>query len=102
MKLKENFFYKKKILIYGLGKSGIACFNFLKKNNTCLIFDDNKNNIPADLKKKLINIRKLSKINVDFIVLSPGIDIKKCKISSYLIKNRSKIEYCICSNYEYN
>ena len=32
-----------------------------------------------------------SKINVDFIVLSPGIDIKKCKISSYLIKNRSKI-----------
>jgi len=91
MNERQIYFKNKKILIYGLGKSGIACFNFLKKNNTCLIFDDNKNNIPADFKKKLINIRKLSKINVDFIVLSPGIDIKKCKISSYLIKNRSKI-----------
>ena len=91
MNERQIYFKNKKILIYGLGKSGIACFNFLKKNNTCLIFDDNKNNIPADFKKKLINIHKLPKINVDFIVLSPGIDIKKCKISSYLIKNRSKI-----------
>ena len=33
MKLKENFFYKKKILIYGLGKSGSACFEFLNRNN---------------------------------------------------------------------
>ncbi len=91
MNERQIYFKNKKILIYGLGKSGIACLNFLKKNNTCLVFDDNKNNIPADFKKKLTNIRKLSKINVDFIVLSPGIDIRKCKISSYLIKNRSKI-----------
>ena len=48
---RQVYFKNKKILIYGLGKSGIACFNFLKKNNTCLIFDDNKNNIPADFKK---------------------------------------------------
>ncbi len=91
MNERQIYFKNKTILIYGFGKSGIACFNFLKKNNLCLIFDDNKKNIPAKLKKKLINIRKLPSINVDFIVLSPGIDIKKCKISSYLIKNRSKI-----------
>ena len=33
----------KNILIYGLGKSGIAVFNFLKKENNLNIFDDNKN-----------------------------------------------------------
>ena len=43
------------------------------------------------IKKKLTNIHKLQSVHFDFIVLSPGIDIKKCKISSYLIKNRSKI-----------
>ena len=28
-----NPFYKKKILIYGLGKSGLSASKFLKKNN---------------------------------------------------------------------
>ncbi len=91
MNEKQIYFINKKILIYGLGKSGIACFNFLKKNNICTIFDDNKKNIPTQFKKKLINIHKLSSINFDFIVLSPGIDIKKCKISSFLRRNRTKI-----------
>ena len=91
MNEKQIYLKKRKILIYGFGKSGIACFNFLKKNNICEIFDDNKKNIPFRFKKKLINIHKLSSVNFDFIVLSPGIDIKKCKISSYLKKNRSKI-----------
>ena len=91
MNEKQIYFKNKKILIYGFGKSGTACFNFLNKNNICTIFDDNKKNIPVKFKKKLINIHKLSSINFDFIVLSPGIDIKKCKISSYLRKNRSKI-----------
>ena len=27
----KSFFFNKKILIYGLGKSGISAFNFLKK-----------------------------------------------------------------------
>ena len=91
MNERQIYFKNKKILIYGLGKSGIACFNFLKKNNICTIFDDYKKNIPAKFKKKLINIIKLQSVNFDFIVLSPGIDIKKCKISSFLRKNRSKI-----------
>ena len=91
MNEKKIYFKNKKILIYGFGKSGTACFNFLKKNNICTIFDDNKNNIPAKYKKKLINIHKLSSLNFDFIVLSPGINTKKCKISHYLKKNSSKI-----------
>ena len=88
---RQVFFKNKKILIYGFGKSGISCFNFLKKNNICKIFDDNKKNIPFKLRKKLINVGELTLINFDYIVLSPGIDIKKCKISGYLTKNRSKI-----------
>ena len=75
MNERQIYFKNKKILIYGFGKSGAACFKFLKKNNICVIFDDNKNNISSKFKKNLINIRKLSSINFDFIVLSPGIDI---------------------------
>ena len=84
-------FINKKILIYGFGKSGISCFNYLKKNNSCEILDDNKKKIPVKYRKKLINTRRLSFMTFDFIVLSPGIDIKKCKISGYLKKNKSKI-----------
>ncbi len=91
MNEKQIYFKNKKILIYGFGKSGIACFKFLKKNNICAIFDDKKKNIPPIFKKNSINIRKLSSTIFDFIVLSPGIDINKCRISSYLRNNRSKI-----------
>ena len=88
---KQIHLKNRKILIYGLGKSGIASFNFLKKNNNCSIFDDYKKNISFKYKKILLNIGKLSSENFDYIVLSPGIDIKKCKISLYLIKNKNKI-----------
>ena len=84
-------FTNKHILIYGFGKSGISCFNFLKRKNNCEIFDDKKENIPKEFKKKLIKLRDLLNTKFDFIVLSPGIDIKKCKISTFLSKNRSKI-----------
>ena len=39
---KDNIFFKKKILIYGLGKSGISAYRFLKKNNKIYLYDDNK------------------------------------------------------------
>ena len=35
-----NIFYKKKILIYGLGKSGLSAYKFLKKNNEIITHDD--------------------------------------------------------------
>ena len=91
MNERQIYFKNKKILIYGFGKSGTACFKFLKKNNICTIIDDKKKNIPPNFKKYLINIRKLSSTIFDFIVLSPGININKCRISSYLRNNRSKI-----------
>ena len=91
MNAKKNLFYKKKFLIYGYGKSGFASFKYLNRNNDCKIFDDNKINISFKLKAKNINYKQLKNINFDYIVLSPGIDINKCKLSRYLNINRSKI-----------
>ena len=49
--LKNNF-KNKKILVYGYGISGRACFHYLKKKNKVHIYDDNEKNIPPALKKK--------------------------------------------------
>ena len=74
-----NLLQNKNFLIYGFGKSGKACFNFLNKKNFCKIFDDNQKNITKKYKKNIINYIKLENFFFDFIVLSPGIDIKNVK-----------------------
>ena len=52
----RNIFSKKIILIYGLGKSGIAAYKFLKKENELFLYDDRtNNNINKPINKKLIN-----------------------------------------------
>jgi UDP-N-acetylmuramoylalanine--D-glutamate ligase len=38
----KKFFFKKKILIYGLGETGLSSYNFLRKNNDLYLYDDNK------------------------------------------------------------
>ena len=49
----KNIFSKKKILIYGLGKSGISVYKFLKKKNDLFLYDDQKiNNKNIRIKKK--------------------------------------------------
>ena len=92
MSTKLNFFSKKKILIYGLGKSGISAFQFLKKKNEVSLFDDFELKINnSNIKTKIINYKKLTNSTYDFIILSPGIDIKKCRLSKFLKKNYEKI-----------
>ena len=87
-----NIFINKKILIYGLGKSGLSTYNFLKKKSEIYIYDDNlfkfKN---SSLKKKLIDYKNIYNYKFDQIILSPGIDINKCKLSKFLNKNKNKI-----------
>ena len=86
-----NQFNNQNILIYGFGKSGRACFKYLKKNNKIEIYDDKKSSISKKLKKNSINKTKLTSVNFDRIVVSPGIDINKCTLKKYLSKNKSKI-----------
>ena len=76
-----NIFYKKKILIYGLGKSGLSALKFLKKNNKITTHDD----------KKEIDNKKITKLKFDYIIISPGIDIDKCSLSNFLKINSKKI-----------
>ena len=88
----KNIFVKKKILIYGLGKSGLSSYLFLKKNNYIYLYDDNKNIIKnKKIKKLLIKSNHINRINFDFIVISPGINIKKCHLKVFLKKNLKKI-----------
>ena len=88
----KNIFFKKKILIYGLGKSGLSTFQYLKKKNLLYLFDDDKNSIKnKEIKKRLIKFKDIKHEEFDHIIISPGIDIRKCKLSKYLKKNFNKI-----------
>ena len=42
MKKNKNIFLGKKILIYGLGKSGISSFKFLNNQAELYFFDDDR------------------------------------------------------------
>ena len=87
MSNKDNIFFKKKILIYGLGKSGLSSYRFLKKNNKIYLYDDNKiKNQNLDIQKKIIHYKNIIHTKIDFIIISPGIDINKCKLKSFFLK----------------
>ena len=88
----KNIFIKKKILIYGLGKSGLSSYYFLKKNNNLYLYDDDKKVIKdKKIKKIFIRPENIFKNNFDFIVISPGININTCSLKNFLKKNLKKI-----------
>ena len=88
----KNIFFNKKILIYGLGKSGLSAYKFLKKTNQIYLYYDKKmitKNI--EIKKKFLDYKRVIKKNIDYIIVSPGINIDKCKLKKFLKKNSKKI-----------
>jgi len=88
----KNIFINKKILIYGLGKSGLSTWKLLKTKNEIFLYDDkNAESKNIEIKKKLISYEKIIKTNVDYIIISPGINIDQCKLSKFLKKNLKKI-----------
>ena len=89
IKITENYlsiFLNKKILVYGSGKSGLSTLEFLKNKCDVFLYDDFKKNL-----KKQISQKFVLKNQFDFIIISPGIDLNKCKLTNYLKKNLEKI-----------
>ena len=89
LNLEKNF-VKKRILIYGLGKSGLSTYSFLKKNNVISLFDD-QISTKKIIKNTHTTHKEITKKKFDCIIISPGIDINKCKLSKFLKKNHRKI-----------
>ena len=95
MTKRKNIFLGKKILIYGLGKSGISSYKFLNNKAKVYLFDDNlKKKINCKLNQRLKDTKEVSQIKFDKIIISPGIDISNCRCSlplpsyyKYLNKN---------------
>ena len=75
--------------IYGLGLSGKSTLKFLKKKGTKIIhtWDDKQ----IKNKKKNFNLFKKALDVVDYIVISPGINIQKTKLKLKLLINKKKI-----------
>ena len=82
--IRENSF-----AIYGIGLSGTSVYKFLKKQKVKKIYTwDDKKNIKN---KKKFNFFFKALNEVDYIVISPGINIQKTKFKSILLKNSDKI-----------
>ena len=64
MGINLNIFLNKKILIYGLGKSGISAFYFLKNKNDVCLYDDSNLNLKNSIRKYLIHSKNVAKLNI--------------------------------------
>tara|TARA_B100001057_G_scaffold155684_1_gene155959 strand:- start:9844 stop:11154 length:1311 start_codon:yes stop_codon:yes gene_type:complete len=92
MNENSKIFFDKKILVYGLGKSGLSSFNFLKTISDVYLFDDNLNlKFRRSVKKRILPFKKLLNFKLDLIILSPGIDINDCKLKHLLKKYNQNI-----------
>ena len=87
-----NIFLNNKILIYGLGKSGLSTFKFLKDKSNIYLYDDFLSTIKGEgIKKNFISYKNIIKSKFDRIILSPGININKCKLSKFLKRYHTNI-----------
>ena len=98
----SNIFLKKKILVYGLGKSGLSSLKFLQNKSEVYAFDDFANKIKSSKLKKILKYNKIRSFDFDKIILSPGIDINNCKLSNFLKRNKHKIYTDLDIFYSFN
>ena len=87
----------KKVLVYGLKKSGEAVVGFLHAKYELIVYYDSEKNIKEFEKRnsKKFSFEILKNINqlkdIDFAVISPAIPFQN-KLVEYLIKNNIKVE----------
>ena len=88
-----NKLREKSFAIYGMGITGRSVVDCLKKNKVKKYYtwDDNKIKKKSDKYKLKLSQFKKSLKNIDYIVLSPGINIDKSKIKKNLNTYRNKI-----------
>jgi len=86
-------YQNKKIAVYGMGLTGCSVAKTLKKLGCKIFCWDDDAIIRKKVKKLNFPLNKfwLKQNFVDNIVISPGIDINRCKIKNYLSKNLNKI-----------
>jgi UDP-N-acetylmuramoylalanine--D-glutamate ligase len=88
-----EFLRGKKVLIFGIGVSGLATIYKLKKYVKNLsIWDDSSSS--RKITKVEVSLKfnpKFYEATYDFIVMSPGVDIYSHAHKSYFVKNFSKI-----------
>ena len=86
----KNNFEDLSFLVYGLGITGQSVVNYFEKHKikNYLVWDDKNKNLYK--KKRPSNINKTLKM-VNYIVLSPGVSLKKSINKNQLVKYKSKI-----------
>ncbi len=96
MNLSLNYLRNKNFAIYGLGTTGRSVINYFHKygfKNYVGWDDDIKvfKRFQGTKYKKIKNFFLRSLNYVDYIIVSPGININKAKLKKILLKNRKKI-----------
>ena len=86
-------YQNKRIAIYGMGLTGCSAARTLKKLGAQVFCWDDNIKVRKKIEKFNFTFNKFWLDNnlFDNIVISPGIDINKCKIRNYLKKNLNKI-----------
>ena len=86
-------YQNKRIAVYGMGLTGCSVARILKKLGAKVFCWDDDTKIRKKIKKLNFPLHKfwLYQNFVDNIVISPGIDVNRCKIKYYLRKNLNKI-----------
>ena len=90
---KFKKYQNKKFAIYGMGITGCSAASTLKNLKAKVFCWDDSSKVRQKIKKLNFKTNKfwLNKEAIDSILISPGIDVDKCKIKNYLKKNYSKI-----------
>ena len=84
-KKSANIFLGKKILVYGLGRTGISSYKFLKKKAAVYLFDDNPETV-RKINKKCISLEELRRIKLEPFATVPSEPLKPEIVLESLIK----------------
>ena len=88
-----NLSRNKKFLVYGLGITGLSVVKYLKKNRISNVYTWDDNQVIRKKNKIRLNNKNFTNLitKVDYIILSPGININESKFKNVIEKNKLKI-----------